>query len=96
MIGKDRTIAGLAGAVTAGVGDFFMTGGDMVIALAALLLQDGGLVISFVSYLARFAETVAWLPAAPIDQLADVVLLLVLVFMAYRLARAWLAKWRST
>lgn len=96
MIDRDRTVAGIAGAVAAGVGDFLMTGGDMVIALLALLLQDGGILVSFVTYLARYAERVAWIPAAPIDQLVDVVLLLVMLGMAYRLLNAWLSRWRNS
>lgn len=73
-----------------------MTGGDAIFALFALLLQDGGLIISFATYLARYAETVAWLPAAPLNQFADIVLLVVLLGLAYRIARAWLSKWRTS
>ncbi len=93
---SERAQAGVIGTIAAIGTDIILNGGDFLVAGLLLVVQDGGIVVTFFEYLARFAETVAWLPAAPIRELANAVLVIVIVLLGYRLLKNWIQTWRET
>ncbi len=92
---SERAQAGVVGSIAAIGTDILVNGGDFLVAGLLLVVQDGGILVTFFEYLARFAEKVAWLPAAPIRQLANVVLVLVVVLLGYRIVKNWIKNWRE-
>jgi len=86
---SEKATAGVIGTVAAVAYDLIAYGGEFIVATVAFLVQDPGMLMSFVASLSALAGRVEWLPQATVEQVYVVILTLVVLLAAFRLARAW-------
>ncbi len=83
----EKAQAGVIGTLAAIATDWVAFGGDIVLSTLSFVLHDTGLLVSFFAYLSSLAANVPGLPETMIEQAYQIVLLLVVLITAIRIAR---------
>lgn len=89
MSRKDGILGTIVATISAFVADIVFYSGDLLVGFAVYLVTDIGLFVSFTSYLSRVADSIAWLPAASVENAYYALVVLGVLVLGARIVRGW-------